>query len=186
MAVTDGSRIAHCDVTALIARKVFQMTTSTTVRVPATCQWALLGLLVAAGLSGLGVSQVAAQDTGIYSLRTAIDQRAREIEPQVVAWRRDIHENPELGNREFHTSALVAEHLRRLGLEVRTEVAHTGVVATLRGGLPGPVVALRADMDALPVTEQVELPFASRVRTTYNGQDGASRNWLRFVGNLAG
>ena len=120
---------------------------------------------------GPGVSQAAAQEGGLYSLRTAVDQRAREIEAQVVAWRRDIHQNPELGNREFRTAALVAEHLRTLGMEVRTEVAHTGVVATLRGGQPGPVVALRADMDALPVTEQVDLPFASTVRTTYNGQE---------------
>ena len=88
-----------------------------------------------------------------------------------MAWRRDIHEHPELGNREFRTAALVAEHLRALGMEVRTEVGHTGVVATLRGGRPGPVVALRADMDALPVTELVDLPFASKVRTTYNGQE---------------
>lgn len=92
------------------------------------------------------------------------------IMPKVVAWRRDIHEHPELGNRETRTAALVAEHLRKLGMEVRTGVATTGVVAVLKGGRPGPVVALRADMDALPVTEQVDLPFASKVKTTYNGQ----------------
>ena len=117
------------------------------------------------------MSLAPAQDGGLYELRGAVDQRAREIEAQVVSWRRDIHEHPELGNREFRTAALVAEHLRALGMEVRTQVAHTGVVATLRGGRPGPVVALRADMDALPVTEQVDLPFASKVRTTYNGQE---------------
>jgi amidohydrolase len=88
-----------------------------------------------------------------------------------VAWRRDIHQHPELGNRETRTAALVAEHLRKLGLEVRTGVAHTGVVGVLRGGRPGKTVALRADMDALPVTEQVDLPFASKERTTYNGQE---------------
>jgi len=88
----------------------------------------------------------------------------------VIRWRRDIHENPELGNREFRTAKLVEEHLRKLGLEVQTGVAHTGVVGLLKGGKPGPVVALRADMDALPVTEQVELPFASKVRATYNDQ----------------
>jgi len=88
----------------------------------------------------------------------------------VVAWRRDIHQHPELGNRELRTAGLVAEHLRSLGMEVRTEVGHTGVVGVLRGGRPGPVVALRADMDALPVTEMVDLPFASRVTTEYNGQ----------------
>jgi amidohydrolase len=93
------------------------------------------------------------------------------IEPKVVAWRRDIHQHPELGNREFRTAALVAEHLKGLGLDVDTGVAHTGVVATLVGGKPGPVIALRADMDALPVTERVDLPYASKVRSTYNGQD---------------
>jgi len=105
------------------------------------------------------------------SVVAAIDAHAAEIESQVIAWRRDIHEHPELGNREFRTAALVAEHLRGLGMEVQTEVAHTGVVGVLRGGRPGPVVALRADMDALPVTELVDLPFASMVTTTYNGQE---------------
>lgn len=100
-----------------------------------------------------------------------IAERAGAIEDKVIAWRRDIHEHPELSNREFRTSALVAEHLRSLGLEVETEIAYTGVVATLVGGRPGPVVALRADMDALPVVEQVDLPFKSTVRSTYNGQD---------------
>lgn len=115
--------------------------------------------------------QPSAERTGPEALRAMIDRHAEEIEPQVVAWRRDIHAHPELGNREFRTAALVAEHLRELGLEVRTEVAHTGVVGLLKGGRPGPVVALRADMDALPVTEQVDLPFASEVRTEYNGEE---------------
>jgi amidohydrolase len=100
-----------------------------------------------------------------------LDARARAIEQKVVAWRRDIHQHPELGNREFRTAKLVADHLRSLGIEVRTEVAHTGVVGVLKGGRPGPVVALRADMDALPVTEEVDLPFKSKVRATYLGQD---------------
>jgi len=100
-----------------------------------------------------------------------VDRRAAQIQNKVVAWRRDIHEHPELSNRETRTADLVAQHLRSLGLEVRTGVAHTGVIGVLRGGRPGPVVALRADMDALPVTEEVDVPFASRVRTTYNGQD---------------
>jgi amidohydrolase len=104
-------------------------------------------------------------------LSADIDRLVAEVTPEVVAWRRDIHEHPELGNREFRTAALVADHLRELGIEVRTEVAHTGVVGVLRGGRPGPVVALRADMDALPVTERVDLPFASKVRTEYNGQE---------------
>ena len=100
-----------------------------------------------------------------------IDTLVANVTPKVRAWRRDIHQHPELGNREVRTAALVADHLRELGLEVKTGVAHTGVVALLRGGKPGPVVALRADMDALPVTEQVDLPFASKVRTLYNGAE---------------
>jgi amidohydrolase len=106
-----------------------------------------------------------------HRLYTEIDRRVREVESRVVAWRRDIHEHPELSNREVRTAKLVAEHLARLGLDVRTGVAHTGVVGLLRGGKPGRVVALRADMDALPVTEEVNLPFRSRARSTYNGQD---------------
>ena len=90
------------------------------------------------------------------------------LDAKVIAWRRDIHAHPELGNREFRTSKLVAEHLRKLGLQPRT-LAGTGVVAILHGGKPGPRIALRADMDALPVTEQGELPFASKVTTQYNG-----------------
>ena len=105
------------------------------------------------------------------ALWSEIERLALEVEPQVIAWRRDIHQHPELSNREFRTGKLVAEHLRGLGLEVETEVAHTGVVGLLRGGQPGPVVALRADMDALPVTEAVDLPFASKVKTTYKDQE---------------
>ena len=100
-----------------------------------------------------------------------IDRRASQVEAQVIAWRRDIHQHPELGNREFRTSALVAAHLKALGLEVRTGVGHTGVIGILRGGKPGRVVALRADMDALPVSEPAGLSFASTARATYNGQD---------------
>ncbi|TAK55436.1 MAG: amidohydrolase [Gammaproteobacteria bacterium] len=95
---------------------------------------------------------------------------AAEVAAPVLAWRRDLHEHPELGNREFRTAKLVADHLRGLGLEVRTGIAHTGVVGILRGGRPGPRLALRADMDALPVTERVDLPFASRVVAEYRGQ----------------
>lgn len=92
--------------------------------------------------------------------------------PEIVELRHQIHAHPELGNREFQTAALVAEHLRSLGLDdVRTDIAHTGVVGVLRGGLPGPVVAVRADMDALPVTEQTGLPFASTRTTEWNGQE---------------
>ena len=120
-----------------------------------------LSLALAPSLSAQAVTRI----------QSEIDRRAKELESKVVAWRRDFHQNPELGNREFRTSKIVAEHLRKLGLEVTTEVAHTGVVGVLKGGRPGPVVALRADMDALPVTEEVELPFKSTAKTQYNGQE---------------
>ncbi len=105
------------------------------------------------------------------ALYDQIDRRTAEVLPKVVGWRRDIHEHPELGNQEVRTAALVAAHLRTLGLEVRTGVAHTGVVGVLKGGRPGPVVALRADMDALPVVEEVDVPFRSKARGTWNGRD---------------
>ena len=104
------------------------------------------------------------------SLAAQIDTAAHAIEARLIAWRRDFHAHPELGNREFRTAGIVADHLRALGLdEVRTGVAHTGVVGLLIGALPGPVVALRADMDALPVAEEVDLPFASKVKADWNG-----------------
>lgn len=105
------------------------------------------------------------------ALDVEIDRLALEAQGDLVTWRRDIHRHPELGNREFRTSSLVAEHLRGLGLETRTGIAHTGVIGVLRGGIPGPVVGLRADMDALPVEEDVDLSFASRVRTEYAGRE---------------
>ena len=110
-------------------------------------------------------------DTPTGRLAALIDAAAAAAEARVITWRRDLHQHPELGNREFRTAGLVAEHLRSLGLdEVRTGVAHTGVVGLLRGALPGPVVALRADMDALPVAEEVDLPFASKARAEWNGE----------------
>ena len=112
------------------------------------------------------LSTVAAQDLG-----GEIDARIAAVMPKVISWRRDIHQHPELSNREVRTSKIVADHLRALGLDVRTNVAKTGVVGLLRGGRPGPVVALRADMDALPVTEMLDLPFKSVEKSTYNGQD---------------
>ena len=105
------------------------------------------------------------------TLDRAIDEAAARAEPGVIAMRRDIHQHPELGNRETRTAKIVADRLRELGIETKTGVAHTGVIGLLRGGRPGRVVALRADMDALPVSEQVDLPFASKVRTTYNDQE---------------
>ncbi len=100
-----------------------------------------------------------------------VDRLSAGTEARVIEWRRDIHRNPELSNREQRTAALVADALTARGIEVRTAIAHTGVVGVLRGGRPGPVVALRADMDALPVTEELDLPFASKVRTTYLGRE---------------
>src|SRR6185503_14823880 len=106
-----------------------------------------------------------------FAFDAAVSEAVARILPRVVAWRRDFHNNPELGNREVRTAKVVADHLRSLGFdEVREKVAHTGVVGTLKGGKPGPVVALRADMDALPVVEEVDIPFKSTVRTEWNGQ----------------
>lgn len=103
-------------------------------------------------------------------LETAINQKAQAILPKVIEWRRHIHQNPELGNREFKTMQYIADHCRKLGLDVQTNVGKTGVVAILRGGKPGPVVALRADMDALPVPERADLPYKSTATSEYNGQ----------------
>ena len=104
-------------------------------------------------------------------LNETIADEMAAVADRVVAWRRDIHANPELSNREFRTSELVAEHLHDLGIQVQTGVAHTGVVGVLEGGKPGPVIALRADMDALPVTEKTGLPYASKVRGEYQGRE---------------
>ena len=100
-----------------------------------------------------------------------IADKAEAIEQKVIGWRHHIHENPELSNREFKTAEYVADHLRSLGIETKTGVAHTGVVGILKGGKPGPVVALRADMDGLPVVERVNIPFASKVKSTYLGSE---------------
>lgn len=104
-------------------------------------------------------------------LKQKIETAINRIEPQCIAWRQEIHKHPELGNREVNTAKLVADHLRKLGIEVKEGVAKTGVVGILRGGKPGPCVALRADMDALPVTERVNIPYASKEKTMYNGQE---------------
>ena len=104
-------------------------------------------------------------------LEEKLDKDIDNIMEKVVEWRHDLHEFPELSNREFKTALKIEKHLRSLGLEVKTGIAHTGVVAILKGKNPGPMVALRADMDALPVVEMTGLPFASKERTTYNGQN---------------
>ncbi|SVA07026.1 uncharacterized protein METZ01_LOCUS59880, partial [marine metagenome] len=113
--------------------------------------------------------------TSVYSntdrLEGKLERNLENLMDKVIAWRHDIHQYPELSNREFKTAAKVAKHLNDLGLEVKTDIAHTGVVAFLEGGKPGPMVALRADMDGLPVEEMTGLPFASKERDTYNGLD---------------
>jgi amidohydrolase len=98
-------------------------------------------------------------------------QAVRSVLPEIVAWRRDIHQHPELSNREVRTSGIVAAELKKLGYTVRTGIAHTGVTGVLVGGKPGPKLAIRADMDALPVTEEVDLPFASTVKADYMGKE---------------
>jgi amidohydrolase len=107
----------------------------------------------------------------IQKLKQKAYAAADKIETKCIAWRHDIHQNPELGNREFRTSKLIAAHLKSLGLEVKEGVAKTGVVAILKGAKPGPCIALRADIDALPVTERVNIPFASKQKTTYEGKE---------------
>jgi amidohydrolase len=108
---------------------------------------------------------------GANPLAADVERLSAELNPQVVAWRRDFHQNPELGNREVRTAGIIAAELKKLGFTVTTGVAKTGVVGVLKGGLPGPVVALRSDMDALPVAEQGNLPFKSTAKTQWNGQE---------------
>ena len=104
------------------------------------------------------------------NLQAQVDKKSKDVLVKVIEWRRHIHQNPELGNREFKTAEYIAAHLKSLGLDVQTGVAKTGVVAILKGDKPGPVIALRADMDALPVKERVDLPFKSVVTAEYMGQ----------------
>lgn len=121
--------------------------------------------LIAALFGCAATAAASAQD-----LHAKLETSITALQPRVIEWRRDIHQNPELSNREFRTSKLVADHLQRLGLEVQTGVAKTGVVGVLKGGKPGPTIALRADMDALPVTERTDVPFRSRVTTVYRNE----------------
>jgi amidohydrolase len=130
------------------------------------------GLTGAALLNGLGLAALAAMAGPTLPIHQRLDAAAAAIEPKMIAWRRDFHQNPELGNQEVRTAGIVARHLRSLGYDVRENIAVTGIVATMRGGGgPGPVVALRADMDALPVFEEVDLPFASRARAVWDAVD---------------
>jgi amidohydrolase len=120
-------------------------------------------------IAALAASHAQAQDAP--ALLGKLDAALPGVTDQITAWRHDIHQHPELGNREFRTSALVAKALREFGLEVRTGLAHTAVIGTLKGDLPGPHAAVRAEMDALPVTEPPGLPYASTVKTVYEGRE---------------
>lgn len=116
---------------------------------------------------GISTKPISASNS---ALKAQADQRAEALTPKVIEWRRAIHQHPELGNREFKTAEKIARHLQSLGIEVQTQVGKTGVVGILKGSSPGPVVALRADMDALPITERDDLAFKSTVTTEYNGK----------------
>lgn len=121
----------------------------------------LLGILMV----GISIAQMNSK------LQVKVNQQAKEMEAKVIEWRRHFHQHPELSNREVKTAAFVADHLKRLGIDIQTGVAKTGVVGLLKTGKPGPVIALRADMDALPVTERNSLPFASKERVVFNDQE---------------
>src|SRR5689334_12090890 len=124
----------------------------------------LLGTIIFSNLYSIGQNDIG-------KLKEKIAAEADKIETRCIAWRRDLHEHPELGNRETRTAKLIEEHLKKLGIEVKTGVAKTGVVGILKGGKPGPCIALRADMDALPIVEKDNVPFASKQRSNYNGQE---------------
>lgn len=139
-----------------------------TLRLAAVAAFALLTPLAGAFAATPAASGLRPNDA---TLDAALDAAIAEVMPDLTAWRRDLHQHPELGNHETRTAAKVAAHLRALDLDVREGLGVTGVAAVLKGAKPGPRIALRADMDALPVTEATGLPFASTVRTTYRGQD---------------
>jgi amidohydrolase len=121
-------------------------------------------------LSVLFIFSLTAVNVFAIDMRAAINVETEKVLPQVIEWRRHLHQYPELGNREFKTAEFIEKYLRQLGLEVRTKIAKTGVVGILKGGQPGATIGLRADMDALPVTERVKIPFASKEKGEYNGQ----------------
>lgn len=122
-------------------------------------------------LFGLLPIMTISQNTAANKTRDKINSAADKIENKCISWRRDIHQHPELGNNEVRTAKLIADHLRSLGIEVKEKVGKTGVVGILKGAKPGKCIALRADMDALPIVERVNLPFASKVKSTYSGQE---------------
>jgi amidohydrolase len=126
-----------------------------------------IGLIIIA----TAFSSILSAQSPAEKLKTKANLEADKIESKCIDWRHDFHENPELGNREFRTSKIIAEHLKKLGVEVKEGVAKTGVVGILKGGKPGPCIALRADIDALPVTERVNIPYASKQKTSYEGNE---------------
>lgn len=131
----------------------------------------MLKRMLAAALPLIGGAALASvADAANSDLNARVSSELNSLAPRVIEWRRDFHQNAELSNREFRTAKIVAEHLRGLGLQVETGVAKTGVLALLKGGKPGPTIAMRADMDGLPVTEQTDVPFKSKRTDTYNGQ----------------
>lgn len=138
---------------------------------PFRCTPAALAFLALLPAPGAGQTGAVQDNSWAQDLSARIDQAVQRAAPEIVEIRHRLHKNPELSNRESETAALVAGHLKKLGLEVKTGIAKTGVVAVLKGGKPGPVVAVRADMDALPVTEQTDLPFRSTKRDTFLGQE---------------
>src|SRR5258705_2110310 len=125
--------------------------------------------LLFSGLVILSIQGFAQKD--IAKLKEKASVEADKIEAKCIAWRRDIHEHPELGNRETRTAKIIADHLRKLGIDVKEGIANTGVIGILKGTQPGPCIALRSDIDALPIVERVKLPFASQQTSTYNGQE---------------
>jgi amidohydrolase len=129
----------------------------------------MMKILLLSGLLALTIQASAQKD--IAMLKEKASKEADKIEAKCIAWRRDIHEHPELGNQETRTAKIIADHLRKLGLEVKEGVAKTGVVGILKGSQPGPCIALRSDIDALPLVERVNLPFASKQKAMYNGQE---------------
>jgi amidohydrolase len=118
-------------------------------------------------ITGIALNTFAQSD----GLKQKVSQKTDAIEKKIIDWRRDFHEHPELGNQEFRSAEIIAKHLKSLGIEVKTGVAKTGVVGILKGGKPGPVVALRADMDGLPVPERTAVPFASKAKAKFNGEE---------------
>lgn len=132
----------------------------------------------------IGFSPIFSQKK-IITLKEKVNAAITAIEPQCIAWRRDFHEHAELSNREFRTSQIIADYLKKLGIETQTGIAKTGVVGILKGGKPGPCIALRADMDALPLLEKSNLAFASKEKSVYNGQEVSVMHACGHDGHMA-